>query len=119
MKNHIARVFERVRAVFGRRSPGGQAADTGLPADHCGTAGAAPRRAAPAVPLSAAGAHGAFHVRGTVSRGHEAAFAQVHLAAMEDRREARLQRERRRALALATVGVDAGPRLIHGVRVTR
>ncbi|MFD7292559.1 hypothetical protein ACFV9W_04655 [Streptomyces sp. NPDC059897] len=31
--------------------------------------------------------------------------------------EHRRQRERRRALYLATLGIDTGPRYIHGVRI--
>ncbi|PAZ14270.1 hypothetical protein CLM62_20055 [Streptomyces sp. SA15] len=35
------------------------------------------------------------------------------------RRKRRLQRQRRRALWLATYGIDVGPRRIHGVEVSR
>jgi hypothetical protein len=35
------------------------------------------------------------------------------------RRKRRLQRQRRRALWLATYGIDVGPRRIHGVEVAR
>ncbi|GCB49342.1 hypothetical protein [Streptomyces sp. NL15-2K] len=34
-------------------------------------------------------------------------------------RKRRLQRQRRRALWLATYGIDVGPRRIHGMEVTR
>ncbi|WP_169314313.1 hypothetical protein [Streptomyces piniterrae] len=40
-----------------------------------------------------------------------------YLVAHEARECVRLQRGRRRALWLATYGIDAGPRWIHGVKV--
>lgn len=42
----------------------------------------------------------------------------VGRAARRECRERRLRRQRRRHLGLAAVGVDAGPRRIHGMEVT-
>lgn len=51
-------------------------------------------------------------------RGEDSALVRPYLLAHERREEARHQRLRRRTLWLAVHGVDAGPRLIHGVEVT-
>ncbi|MET8181185.1 hypothetical protein [Streptomyces sp. NPDC005336] len=40
-----------------------------------------------------------------------------YLVAHEHQQEARLRRQRRRALWLAVHGIDIGPNLIHGVTV--
>ncbi|WP_320778781.1 hypothetical protein [Streptomyces sp. CRN 30] len=46
--------------------------------------------------------------------GETSRLVRPYLLTPEERRR---QRERRRALCLATVGIDTGPRHIHGVRV--
>ncbi|MEV0370771.1 hypothetical protein AB0I10_13220 [Streptomyces sp. NPDC050636] len=51
-------------------------------------------------------------------RGEDTALIRPYLLTPEERQERRAQRERRRALILATYGIDAGRRLIHGVEVT-
>lgn len=53
-----------------------------------------------------------------VLRGEDTALVRPYLVAYELRERARQQRARRRALWLATHGVDIGPRLIHGMEVT-
>ncbi|QHC22302.1 hypothetical protein [Streptomyces sp. GS7] len=53
-------------------------------------------------------------------RGEDVAFLRPYILTPEERQERqerRLQRGRRRALWLATYGVEAGPRWIHGVEV--
>lgn len=50
--------------------------------------------------------------------GAAPARVRPYLVACE-RRELLLQRRRRRALVLATVGIDVGPRWIHGMEVAR
>ncbi|MFF3317996.1 hypothetical protein ACFYV5_21140 [Streptomyces sp. NPDC003035] len=50
-------------------------------------------------------------------RGEDSRLVRPYLLAHEEREQARLQRQRRRALWLAVHGVDVGPRLIHGVEV--
>ncbi|MFE6684841.1 hypothetical protein ACFVFQ_00035 [Streptomyces sp. NPDC057743] len=50
-------------------------------------------------------------------RGEDVALLRPYVLTPAERRERRLQRSRRRAVWLATVGVDAGPRWIHGVEV--
>ncbi|MGP8301708.1 hypothetical protein [Streptomyces inhibens] len=51
-------------------------------------------------------------------RGEDVALIRPYVLTSEERQERRLQRGRRRALVLATYGIDAGPRWIHGVEVT-
>ena len=50
-------------------------------------------------------------------RGEDDALVRPCLVAHERSREAQRQRARRRALWLAVHGIDAGPRVIHGVEV--
>ncbi|MEK2477554.1 hypothetical protein [Streptomyces noursei] len=50
-------------------------------------------------------------------RGEDVAFLRPYVLTPQERQERRLQRGRRRALWLATDGVEAGPRWIHGVGV--
>lgn len=42
-----------------------------------------------------------------------------YLLTTEERRERKLQRQRRRALWLAVHGIDVGPRSIHGMEVSK
>ncbi|SFD21325.1 hypothetical protein [Streptomyces aidingensis] len=49
----------------------------------------------------------------------EMPLVRPYVLSAEERRERRLQRERRRSLWLAAHGIDSGPRLIHGVEVAR
>ncbi|MFF3481887.1 hypothetical protein ACFYXC_01225 [Streptomyces sp. NPDC002701] len=51
-------------------------------------------------------------------RGEDHVMVRPYLVEHERREEARQQRARRRALWLATRGVDIGPRRIHGVEVS-
>ncbi|MFF4601913.1 hypothetical protein ACFY12_04020 [Streptomyces sp. NPDC001339] len=51
-------------------------------------------------------------------RGEDVHLIRPYVLTPEERRERRLQRGRRQVLWLATYGVDAGPRRIHGVEVT-
>ena len=53
-----------------------------------------------------------------VMQGEDIGLVRPYPAAHERRQEERRQRARRRALVLATYGVDIGPRRIHGVEVT-
>ncbi|MET7604108.1 hypothetical protein ABZU45_24900 [Streptomyces avermitilis] len=50
--------------------------------------------------------------------GEDIGLVRPYLVAGERRQEERRQRVRRRALVLATYGIDIGPRRIHGVEVT-
>ncbi|PNE37428.1 hypothetical protein [Streptomyces noursei] len=50
-------------------------------------------------------------------RGEDVAFLRPYVLTPQERQERRSQRGRRRALWLATDGMDAGPRWIHGVGV--
>ncbi|MFF4603983.1 hypothetical protein ACFY12_14775 [Streptomyces sp. NPDC001339] len=50
-------------------------------------------------------------------RGEDTPLIRPYVLTPEERRERRLQRGRRRALWLAELGYDAGPRWIHGVEV--
>ncbi|MGW0120266.1 hypothetical protein [Streptomyces sp. NPDC003327] len=52
-----------------------------------------------------------------VLRGEDCRLVRPYVVAHEEREQARLQRQRRRALWLAVHGVDVGPRRIHGVEV--
>lgn len=52
-------------------------------------------------------------------RGEDVAFLRPYVLTPQERQERRSQRARRRALWLATYGVEAGPRWIHGVEVAR
>jgi hypothetical protein len=47
------------------------------------------------------------------------AVVRPYVIARERDQEKARQRQRRRALVLATMGIDLGPRLIHGVEVAR
>ncbi|UKY50994.1 hypothetical protein [Streptomyces inhibens] len=51
-------------------------------------------------------------------RGEDVALIRPYALTPEERQERRLKRGRRRSLWLAVHGIDAGPRLIHGVEVT-
>jgi hypothetical protein len=53
-----------------------------------------------------------------VLRGADIGLVRPYLVAHEQRQEQRQQRARRRALVLATYGVDIGPCRIHGTEVT-
>ncbi|MFF4602030.1 hypothetical protein ACFY12_04615 [Streptomyces sp. NPDC001339] len=50
-------------------------------------------------------------------RGEDSALIRPYVLSPEEQRERRAQRERRRVLWLASRGIDAGPRWIHGVEV--
>ncbi|MFE0189827.1 hypothetical protein [Streptomyces sp. NPDC058989] len=50
-------------------------------------------------------------------RGEDVHLIRPYVLTSEERQRRRLQRGRRRALWLASYGVDAGPRWIHGVEV--
>ncbi|MGV4929457.1 hypothetical protein K2224_10705 [Streptomyces sp. BHT-5-2] len=50
-------------------------------------------------------------------RGEDTPLVRPYVLTAEERRERRLQRERRRTLWLAVHGIDVGPRRIHGVEV--
>ncbi|MGW7573947.1 hypothetical protein [Streptomyces sp. NPDC054765] len=87
-----------------------------LPARGChravGALPAARREDAPTLVLPR------FPVRQTGPlRGEDVALIRPYVLAPEERRDRRVQRGRRRALWLASHGVDAGPRGIHGVEV--
>ncbi|MEV5607885.1 hypothetical protein [Streptomyces sp. NPDC052225] len=58
------------------------------------------------------------HTAAPALRGENNRLVRPYLVAHERREEARRQRARRRALWLAVHGVDAGPRIIHGMEVT-
>lgn len=49
--------------------------------------------------------------------GHNTHLVRSYLLTPEERRERRLQRQRRRELWLAVQGIDVGPRCIHGVEL--
>ncbi|MER6092771.1 hypothetical protein [Streptomyces bluensis] len=51
-------------------------------------------------------------------RGEDNRLVRPYLVAHERHQEEQRRRARRRALVLATYGVDIGPRRIHGVEVT-
>lgn len=52
-----------------------------------------------------------------VLRGEDVPLIRPYVLTPQERQERRLQRSRRQALWLATYGVEAGPRWIHGVEV--
>ncbi|MFH8463806.1 hypothetical protein [Streptomyces sp. NPDC017991] len=78
---------------------------------------AAPGRGRHRAPAGAQGAT-AHRVGCRPLRGEDHMLVRPYLVEHEQREQARQQRARRRALWLATRGVDIGPRLIHGVEVS-
>ncbi|MER6674426.1 hypothetical protein [Streptomyces sp. NPDC000983] len=56
--------------------------------------------------------------RRTEDHEYDTPLVRPYLLTPHERRHRRLQRQRRRALWLATHGIDVGPRHIHGVEVS-
>jgi hypothetical protein len=106
VKNLIVLWFAWVR-VFSAPRPPGRHTRAHL-AVHAQRPPALRAKALPAQP-------GQYRVR--LPLGPEGS-ATIHLCFIADG-EPRQQRWRRRALVLATVGIDTGPRRIHGVEVAR
>lgn len=115
MTDLIGRWFAWVRAVFGPR-PRGRHSRAYIPP------------AAPVPPPP--GVRRASRRTATVLDGEAHILVHPYVLTQEQRQEWREelaegererweQRERRRALALAVLGVDVGPRVIHGVEVGR
>lgn len=100
MPHCIARLFEQLLRLLlpahGRHRLAGAA--PGTPPAHCRTA-PAPQLRTPRTPAPL--------------RGEDSPLVRPYLLTHEER----LRRQRRRALWLATHGVDVGPRRIHGVEV--
>lgn len=65
------------------------------------------RAALPLAPLGFSVAHGGVPLDLAARRSYQ----------RQERVQTRLRRERRRALWLATYGIDVGPRVIHGMAV--
>lgn len=105
MHNLIARLFEPVFLLLGLRRRDPSASQTPLLAFP--PAIATPRRlllCRAAMPV------------GMTPRPPDGPYSQAAYNRWE-RAESRMRRERRRALWLATCGIDVGPRVIHGVAV--
>jgi hypothetical protein len=98
MHHHIDRWFGWIRAVFGPRSPGRHSRGYRALAAPVRPSGV--RRPRPIAALW---------------DGDRLAVVRPYVIANEQRQ----QEQRRRALLLATLGVDVGPRVIHGVEVPR
>ncbi|AEM80141.1 hypothetical protein [Streptomyces violaceusniger] len=75
-------------------------------------------RSAETVPVPTVDVSMARLPRVSVLRGEDSGLVRPYLLAHERRQQERRQRARRRALVLATYGVDIGPRRIHGMKVT-
>lgn len=73
--------------------------------------------AAPAAPTPTPVPPVARRAPETPLRGEDIGLVRPYVTLLFERRERQAQDERRTALALATIGIDVGPRVIHGVRL--
>ncbi|MFF4604566.1 hypothetical protein ACFY12_17790 [Streptomyces sp. NPDC001339] len=103
MRKHSAWIFELLLRVL-LPARGRHRSTDALPAVGCADA---PTLALPRVPARESG----------LLRGEDSALIRPYVLTPEEQQEQRLRRGRRRALWLATYGVDSGPRWIHGVEV--
>lgn len=100
MPHCISRIFEPLLSLF--LPAAGRHRAAGSPV-------AGPHEDAPTVRLP--------RVPAEPLRGEDNGLVRPYLVAHEHQQEARLRRQRRRALWLAVHGIDIGPNLIHGVTV--
>jgi hypothetical protein len=100
MADLIGRWFVCVRAYFAPRPPGRHSRAYQPPA-------------APVQP------YGVLRKYRGVAATTDGELVRPYFLAHEQRQESQRQRRRRRVLVLATMGIDLGPRVIHGVEVGR
>jgi hypothetical protein len=60
--------------------------------------------------------YAAYNANPMPLRGEDTPLVRPYFAAFEEERE-RVRAERRRAAVLATLGIDVGPDVIHGIRL--